>query len=125
MMDLSDRICAGRMPASVTISPSRDYPWYGRYQPDRSLTEQQYNALISAGCDPTNPETITVRRNATDQEMWWGTDQFPPYFEFECPIVSRLADGRVKVIAPSGANKIVLRDGWVTRPGKRKVGWGS
>jgi hypothetical protein len=123
MTGLTDRECAGRMPKSVTISPSGEYPWYGRYQDGRRLSEQQHNALISAGADPVNPETITVRRNATDREMWWGIGQYPPYFEFECPVVARLADGRIKVISPSGANKIVLRDGWATRPGKRKVGW--
>jgi len=123
--DISDRICMGRMPANVLISPSREYPWYGRYQADRVLTEQQYNALITAGADPTTAETITVRRNASEQELWWGTNQYPPYFEFECPVVARLADGRIKVIAPSGSNKIVLRDGWVTRPGKKRVARGS
>lgn len=120
MTDLSERKNMGRQPATLYVTPSGEHPWYGTYLGNRALSEQQFNAMISAGLDLTSPETVTVRRNATDREMWWGLNSFPPYFEFECPVLSRLADGRIKVIAPSGANKIVLSDGWATRPGKRK-----
>lgn len=119
-VDLSERQWAGRQPGILHMNPSRDYPWYGTYLGNREMSEQQFNGLITANMPLVNPPTLTVRRNATDKEMWWGTNQFPPYFQFECPVIKSLADGRYKVISPSGAVKIVLKDGWVTRPGKRK-----
>lgn len=118
-----ERICIGRQPAVMMVTPSAPYAWYGTIRDERRFTEQQIGKLITAGKDPLTCEAIEVRRNATDREHYWPIGSLPPYFAFECPVVTRLADGRIKIIAPSGENKIVLRDGWVTRPGRAKTEW--
>lgn len=115
-----ERTCIGRQPAVMLITPSAPYSWYGTIRDNRRFTEQQNAKLITAGKDPLTCEAITVRRNATDREHYWPLGSLPPYFAFDCPVVAHMADGRVKVIAPSGENKIVLKDGWVTRPGRRR-----
>ncbi|MDR6850159.1 hypothetical protein [Sphingomonas sp. BE137] len=104
----------------MLVTPSNPNPWYGTIREGRRFTEQQNAKLISANKDPLTCESIEVRRNATDREYYWPTGTYPPFFAFDCPVLARMADGRVKVIAPSGQNKIVLKDGWVTRPGRRK-----
>jgi hypothetical protein len=121
MTDMEGRNCKGRQPEALKWTPSGKQPWYGTIMPERRFTRQQEAALLSAGKCPLTCETITVRRNAADGEFWWPTGSYPPFFEFECPKVSTLADGRHKIIAPSGDTKIVLHDGWVTKPGKRKA----
>ena len=112
-----------RQPATVKWTPSRPSPWYGAARDGDRFTAQQIAALAGRGDSPDTCEAITVRRPASMEEMWWPIGQAAPVFEFDCPVVQRLADGRVKVIAPSGENKIVLGDGWVRRP-KAPTGWG-
>ena len=111
-----------RQPDKITINPSRAYPWYGTAGEGERFTAEQRAALTQHGEDPETIEAITVRRSATTTEMAWPYDMAAPVFEFECPVVQRLTDGRVKVIAPSGENKIVLGDGWVRRP-RKATGW--
>lgn len=115
----------GRQPARILVTPSATpYAWYGSIRGgmktgfgDHSITggdrftEQQVEGLISRGLDVLTAPAITVRRNAGDREMSWSFLELPPVYEFECPILSRRADGRVRVIAPSGAEQLVEADG--------------
>ena len=110
----------GRQPDIKLVTPSSVNPWYGTIVEGRPFTKEQEAQLISRGIGPVGCEAIEVRRNATDREFYWGIGQRPPFFAFQCPVIGRMADGRIKVISPSGFPKIVLRDGWVTRPGKPK-----
>lgn len=104
-----------RQPAQILITPSSPCDWYGGWDADGRMTWQQRGALERGGLDPAAVEWITVRRNATMAEMWWPTGYPAPVFEMPCPVIQRLADGRVKIVSPAGINRIVQPDGWITR----------
>jgi hypothetical protein len=122
----------GRQPSCIRVTPSKaPSPWYGAIvggektgfnghsiAGGQRFTEQQVAQLIERGRDVLTVETMTVRRNSTDAEIWSGINQPRPVYEFECPVIHRRADGRVRVIAPSGAEKLVEADGWIA-PWKR------
>lgn len=113
-----------RQPDKIVITPSNQSPWIGSVDaPDQRFTLQQLYVLSLAGRDPAQVEAVTVFREATTREMWWPTGSPPPVFQFDCPVVQRLGDGRIKVIAPGGDKKIVLANGWVRMPsrGNRKL----
>lgn len=109
----------GRQPATPVIIPSKRQPWYGAIIEGHRFTRQQENELIKLGADIATAEAMTVKRQATDREYCWPTSQLPPVFAFECPVLAKRADGRFKVIAPSGERKIVFADGWAHRPKRR------
>ncbi len=115
---MEGRNCVGRQPAVMYITPSKPNIWYGRIIDDRRFTEQQSAKLIELGRDPVTAEAIEVKRNATDREYYWNTRDLPPYFQMMCPVVARRADGKIKVIAPSGAATFVRSDGWAGAPGR-------
>lgn len=124
----------GRQPYFVLVTPSKDpFPWYGSIvggertgfdghsiTGGQRFTEQQVAQLIKRGCDILTADAIAVRRNSADSELWCPIGQLRAVYEFECPVVHRRADGRIRVIAPSGEEKLVEGDGWTT-PWKR--GW--
>lgn len=103
-----------RQPDTIVINPSRSYPWYGCWTEGDRLTHGQRAALASRAIDADTVEIITVRRHATTQEMWWPTNQPPPVFEFDCPVLGRQRDGRIRIIAPSGEQALIEGDGWTT-----------
>lgn len=124
----------GRQPDRIQINPSRQYPWYGAIvggelvgfgghtvKGGERFTEQQADQLRKRGKSPETVDTMTVRRNSTDRELWSG-DRLRPVYEFECPVLSRQADGRARVIAPSGAVKLVEADGWTSPYRRRGIG---
>lgn len=111
----------GRQPDLVQIVPSRPNPWYGSIVPDQRFTLEQLRTLQRRSIDPATVETITVTRNATQAEAYWGLRQLPPVYQFECPVVHRRQDGRIMVIAPIGDEKLVYADGWPTPPRKRRI----
>jgi len=104
-----------RQPERITITPSSPCDWHGGWEADGRMTWQQRAALERAGLDPARVEWLTVRRRASVAEMYWPMGQDAPLFEMPCPVIQRLADGRVKVISPAGINRIVQGDGWITR----------
>jgi hypothetical protein len=122
----------GRQPTRIIVIPSAaPSPWYGAIvggektgfgdhsiKGGQRFTEQQVEQMIKRGWDVLTAKAMTVRRNSTDAEIWSGIGQPRPVYEFECPIVHHRADGRVRVIAPSGDEKLVEGDGWIT-PWKR------
>ncbi len=122
----------GRQPYFVLVTPSKTpFPWYGcivggertgfdghSITGGQRFTEQQVAQLIKRGWDVLTVDTMIVRRNSADAEIWCPIGQPRAVYEFECPIVHRRADGRVRVIAPSGAEALVEGDGWTT-PWKR------
>ncbi len=125
----------GRQPARILVTPSKTpSAWYGAIRGavktgfgDHSITggarftEQQNEALISRGMDILTAEAMTVQRNAGDHEICNGTG-LPGVYQFECPVLSRRVDGRVRVIAPSGAEKLVEGDGWTSpRRSRRRI----
>lgn len=119
-----ERKCLGRQPDIMKITPSSPNIWWGTIVEDRRFTVQQEAKLITLGKNPVTCEAIEVKRNATDREMFWGDTDLPPFYAMMCPVVSRRADGKIKVITPSGDNKLVNADGWSGRPGKsRMVPW--
>jgi hypothetical protein len=65
-------------------------------------------------------EVISCKRAATDRDAWWPIGSLPPVFEFDCPILHEVRGGKVRVIAPSGAEALVKSDGWVGEPPKPK-----
>lgn len=115
----------GRMPDKVQIAPSRSYPWYGSWRAGRRFTAEQSRDLDKRGIADEAVETILVKRQATHQEMWWPINELPPVFAFDCPVIGHRGD-RLKVIAPSGAAKLVQADGWAHRPYRRlRDEWGN
>lgn len=111
----------GRQPETPVIIPSKPNPWYGAIIDGSVFTREQLSELEKRDRDPATVERMTVRRNATDREMWWPNGSLPPVYEFECPVLGRRADGRVRVIAPNGFGKLVYSDGWITpRYARRK-----
>ena len=115
----------GRQPHPVIITPSKPQPWYGSIVSGEiragavvggeTLTREQCASMASLKLGP-EPPTLTVKRQATDREMWWPLGSLPPILAFECPIIGDRKDGRVKVLAPSGVGKRVDADGWAHRP---------
>jgi hypothetical protein len=108
----------GRQPEVKIITPSKPNPWYGAFEEGKPFTEQQVAAMITAGITPVGCEAIEVKRNATDREYYWPLNSPPPYFAFQCPVIGRRADEKIKVISPSGSPQFVRSDGWVGAPGK-------
>lgn len=94
-------------PSTLRIAPTGSYPWYGYWSPGQRLTDQQQAACALHGIDPAALEIVQVRREATHAEMWRPTGAPAPLYAFDCPVLTRRADGRVKVIAPSGEAKLV------------------
>ena len=116
----------GRQPASYRLAPSAArFPWYGTIEGGaltgfgghsitggKRFTNEQARECISRGLDVLTAPAMTVRRNVGILELSVGTFRPVPVYEFQCPIVRKMADGRVRVIAPSGAEKLVEADGW-------------
>ncbi|MDQ2762169.1 MAG: hypothetical protein M3Y22_01320 [Pseudomonadota bacterium] len=119
----------GRQPSRVQIAPSKSYPWYGSIRGGTSekfgvtggerFTTQQQAALIQQGRDILTAESLLVKRQANDNELCWALGDLPPVYAFECPVLGRRKDGKVKVVSPSGDVKHVLPDGWAHRPYRR------
>ncbi|WP_084581826.1 hypothetical protein [Sphingomonas azotifigens] len=107
-----------RQPAQLVITPSNQSPWVGwPNSPGDRFTRAQVSAMKRNGIDPeTHAVFVTVFREATTREMYWPRGDAPPVFQFDCPVLSTTSDGRLRVIAPSGDVKIVLRNGWVKEP---------
>ena len=106
----------GRQPALVKWIPSNPFAWYGSIIEGQRFTRQQIDALISRGMDPVTVPAMTVKRQARREEHWFSTRELAPRFEMECPIIGKVKDGRVRVIAPIGDPKLVQPDGWSHRP---------
>ena len=122
-----DKEPLGRQPAVRYITPSKaPNPWYGSivgYTADEwaqkggdRFTLEQQHALACRGLNPDTVETMTVKRQATTQEVYWMPGELPEVYAFECPVVGHHKDGRPRVISPSGYEKIVRQDGWTTWP---------
>lgn len=120
----------GRQPATRIIIPSKPNPWYGTivgYERDnlaqkggRRFTEEQERALIERGMDPLTCETITVKRQACGvTEITPMLNTVQPVFAFDCPVIGRRKDGKIKIIAPIGDAKFVRADGWAHPPKTR------
>lgn len=119
----------GRQPSRLYISPSKTYLWYGciiggthndlATVGGLQFTEQQTEAMCARGVDPETCEVMTVKRQATDREICSGWGVMPPVFAFDCPVLGRRADGKVKIITPSGDAKFIRGDGWANKPRTR------
>lgn len=109
-----------RQPAQLVVTPSNQSPWVGWLNaPGDRFTRAQLGAMKANNIDPdTHKRFVTVFREATTREMWWPRGDAPPVFQFDCPVMSETADGRLRVIAPSGDVKIVLANGWVKIPSR-------
>lgn len=107
-----------RQPDHVVISPSGWSPWIGwGNTPDDRFTRAQVAEMKRKGIDPdTHGFFVTVFREATHREMVWPRGDAPPVFQFDCPVLSVTKDNRLRVIAPNGDVKIVLRNGWAHEP---------
>lgn len=126
----------GRQPVAYLITPSAArFPWYGTIEGGEKtgfgghsitggqrFTNEQARECISRGLDVLTAPAMTVRRNSTMNEIWCGFRDLRPVYEFECPIIRKMADGRVRVIAPSGDEKLVEADGWTAPYRKRTMG---
>jgi hypothetical protein len=110
----------GRQPEVLHVTPSKPNAWYGTIVEGQRFTRQQLAVLERRSIDPAAVEAISVTRNATSREMYWPSGTVPPVFQFDCPVVHRRADGRVRVIAPNGEEKLVYADGWTTPPPKTR-----
>lgn len=107
-----------RQPDRIVLTPSNWSPWYGWIDEGERFTRTQLYALGQAGLDASTVETIAAYREATQREMYWPKNEPPPVFQFDCPVIGHLKDGRVRVIAPSGESKIILGNGWVRQPSR-------
>lgn len=104
------------------ITPSNIDPWGGAMQEGDRFTSEQVRDMQRRGIDPETVETLKVTRKATSRELWWPSGQPAPVFIFECPVLMRRLDGRVKVISPSGMAKLVYADGSIKKPRFQKGG---
>lgn len=125
----------GRQPATYLVTPSKARPaWYGTIEGGEKtgfgghsitgglrFTNEQARECISRGLDVLTAPALTVRRHPSMDEIWCGAHQAKPVYQFECPIIRRMADGRVRVIAPSGVEKLVEADGWTSPDRKRTL----
>lgn len=105
-----------RQPERLYITPSKPNPWYGTIVEGDPLTIEQRRALAQQQLDPAKIETLKVRREATSREFYWGRNQAPPVFAFDCPVLDRRRDGKIRVIAPGGWAELILPNGWVRPP---------
>jgi hypothetical protein len=106
----------GRQPDVPHVIPSKPNAWYGTIVEGERFTRQQLAALARRGIDPATVDAITVTRNATIREMYWPLGSLPPVYQFECPVLGRQPDRRIRIIAPIGDEKLVYSDGWPTPP---------
>ena len=124
----------GRQPKIRRITPSRINPWYGTIngysenelaqEGGEQFTLEQQHAIACRGLVADTVETITAKRQATGDEIWCPEGQLPSVFAFDCPVVGKHHDGRLRVIAPSGTEKLIRPDGWTSWPKtKRRVVW--
>jgi hypothetical protein len=109
-----------RQPDKLVVTPSNQSPWVGYIDEDDRFTRAQRAAMSMRNIVVSDLLfVVTVFREATTREMWWASTAAPPVFQFDCPVLQVLGDGRLKVIAPSGDVKIVLANGWVRTPSRR------
>lgn len=119
----------GRQPLNYILAPSKagTYSWYGdiigpvegrlAFDGGERFTREQQAALIKLGRDIPTAPAMTVKRQATYQEIWRGPYDLPEVFAFECPLLGETRiDGKVRVITPNGSKAWVFPDGWSHRP---------
>jgi hypothetical protein len=117
----------GRQPTIMKWTPSKGLPWYygdirgfteedgAQVGGERFTVEQQLSMAVH-GIAPDTRETMTIYRQATDEERWWPPGTLPARFAFECPIVALRRDMRLTIIAPDGRTMPAFQDGWAKRP---------
>jgi len=98
-------------------------PWIGSWGEGARYSDAQLYEMVVRGLSPDTAEAIRVMRPASRDETWWGVDLPAPIHEYDCPVLGRRADGRIKILAPAGIAKLVLADGWTHHP-KKARGWG-
>ncbi len=114
-------VLLGRQPNLVRITPSKPYPvWCGTIVEGDNLTAQQRLAIGTRGLNPDKLEIVTVHRQADCyNEVVCPLNTPRPEYAFDCPVLSRGADGRVKVLAPRGEAKFVVEAAgrlWASKP---------
>ncbi len=125
---------SGRQPDVLHITPSKPNPWYGTIVPGEKFTAEQMAELAARRLSCV--EMITVRREATDREMYWPIGAWAPVYAFDCPVIGQRVEkftidgrqitlARPKVIAPNGEAKLIRADGWVRRPSRSPKGGGA
>lgn len=123
-----DKAPVGRQPLHAIWTPSKPrFPWFGTIRGaeqtklafvggDRFTVEQEA-ALIEMGRDIPTAPAITVKRQASGDEIYCGPYDLPEVFACECPTTGRTkADDKVQVVTPSGSLAWVRPDGWAQRP---------
>lgn len=113
----------GRQPVPCQWTPSKSQPWYGIIIEGERFTKQQLHILKRRAIDPATAEAITVTRYADMTETWWPSRSPKPIFQFECPVVHRCHDGRIRVVRPDGTEGLVYADGWNTPPPTKRRNW--
>lgn len=112
-----------------TPSGKAPSPWFGTIingiknraaqEGGERFTREQLYELNARGLDPETVETMTVKRQATQDEVWFARTSMPPVFAFDCPVIGKGTEGRIRVIAPGGPTKLVQPDGWAKPPRTR------
>jgi hypothetical protein len=97
------------------IVPSRPDPWFGRWAPGSTLTEEQLHQLAQRGLDP-DTERLDVHVSVSQAQLWMPLGEKQPWRLVPCPIVGRMKDGRLKVVAPNGERKLVYATGELRKP---------
>jgi len=125
----------GRQPVTLYIAPSKPNPWYGTIVDGvagkfaitggERFTAEQAFAIRQRDLDLAKLGVITVTRNATTREMYWPKSSPTPQYQFECPVLTRQRDGRVRIISPSGLIETVDADGFAGRAQPPKKGRGK
>ncbi len=107
-----------RQPQHINLSPSGWSPWIGWGEtPEDRFTRAQRYEMKKLGIDPeAHAMFVTVYREATQREGGHRRGDVPQVFQFDCPVLSVTRDHRLRVIAPNGDVKIVMRDGWADEP---------
>jgi hypothetical protein len=97
------------------VVPSRPDPWFGRWAPGSVLTEEQLDQLAQRGLDP-DTEQLDVHVSVSQAQLWVPLGDKRPWRLIPCPIVGRMKDGRLKVVAPNGERKLVWPTGELRKP---------
>ena len=85
-----------RQPAQIYVTPSNPSPWYGAAGEGDQFTQQQLAEMERLGLEAGAVEVLRVKRSATDKEEWIPVGATHTVFEFDCPVIGRRTDGRIK-----------------------------
>lgn len=110
-------------PANFRVTPSKPVnPWCSQWLAGDHYSRHQRAVMQRDRIDPETVGFIRVKRSAVQTETWFPKGYPAPVHEYDCPILQRRLDGKLRILSPAGVPVIVLDDGWVAVP-RQVRGW--